>query len=86
MAMTYPDFNAIKNFYGMKLWTKEMVGDGVRCNAITADQYKTITGEDYADGTEDTAQTTTDTPAPDNGTATPTEPTSDTPAAGSTQT
>lgn len=31
----------------MKLWTKKMVGDAVKCSHITSDQYKDITGEDY---------------------------------------
>lgn len=45
--MNYPDFNAIQSFYDMQLWTKDMVSEGVRCKAITAEQYKTITGSDY---------------------------------------
>lgn len=58
--MSYPDFNAIKSFYDMKLWTKDMVSEGVRCKAITVDQYKTITGEEYTApvaATTDTTQT-----------------------------
>lgn len=45
--MTYPDFSAIKYFYGLKLWTDDMVGQAVICKAITADQYKELTGKDY---------------------------------------
>lgn len=31
----------------MGLWTIDMVAEGVRCNKITEEQYKEITGEDY---------------------------------------
>ena len=44
----FPDFNTIKSFYSMKLWTKKMVADAVNCGNITAEQYKEITGEEYA--------------------------------------
>lgn len=44
----FPDFNSIKSFYDMKLWTKEMVADAVKCSRVTADQYQEITGEEYA--------------------------------------
>ncbi|NLZ90488.1 MAG: XkdX family protein [Clostridiales bacterium] len=40
-------YERIKRFYGAGLWTKEMVKDAVRCNKITAAEYKNITGEDY---------------------------------------
>lgn len=43
----FPDFKTIKSFYLMKLWTKKMVGDAVKCSHITSEQYKEITGEDY---------------------------------------
>lgn len=43
----FPDFKTIKSFYSMKLWTKKMVGDAVKCSHITSEQYKEITGEDY---------------------------------------
>lgn len=46
--MTYPDFNAIKYFYGLKLWTDDMVGQAVNFKVITVDQYKALTGKDYA--------------------------------------
>lgn len=46
----FPDYDTIKSFYKMKLWTKEMVADGVKCSRITAEQYKEITGEDYVAG------------------------------------
>lgn len=45
--MTYPDFSAIKYFYGLKLWTDDMVGQAVNFKVITADQYKELTGKDY---------------------------------------
>lgn len=32
-----------------KLWTKDMVKDAVKKKAITADEYKEITGEEYAE-------------------------------------
>jgi len=60
--MTYPNFNAIQSFYSLNLWTKDMVGEAVKCKVITSDQYKTITGDDYAAPAAtntDTAQTTT---------------------------
>lgn len=40
-------FARIQKFYNDGLWTKEMVADAVRMNRITAEDYKTITGEDY---------------------------------------
>jgi uncharacterized XkdX family phage protein len=51
--MTYPDFSAIKYFYGLKLWTDDMVGQAVNFKAITADQYKELTGKDYAAATSE---------------------------------
>lgn len=42
----FPDFNTIKSFYSMKLWTKGMVADAVKCGHITADQYKEITSQE----------------------------------------
>jgi len=39
----------IKRFYDAELWTLEMVKDGVRTNTITEDEYKIITGLDYAE-------------------------------------
>lgn len=43
----FPGFNTIKSFYSMKLWSKEMVADAVKCSNITTEQYKEITGEEY---------------------------------------
>jgi len=42
-------FDRIKRFYEANLWTLEQVKDGVRFNKITEEEYKTITGLDYAD-------------------------------------
>ncbi len=38
----------IKKWYP-KLWTLEMVKQAVQKNLITADDYKEITGEEYAE-------------------------------------
>jgi len=40
-------FDKIKQFYNSKLWTKDMVADGVLYSKIAAGEYKLITGEDY---------------------------------------
>lgn len=45
--MNFPDFETIKGFYELNLWTKSMVAKAVELKHITADDYKTITGEDY---------------------------------------
>lgn len=45
--MNFPDFETIKNFYELSLWTKAMVAKAVELEHITSDNYKTITGEDY---------------------------------------
>lgn len=37
----------IKRFYDGGLWTKQQVHDATRVGAITEDEYKIITGEDY---------------------------------------
>ncbi|MCG0678371.1 XkdX family protein [Lactiplantibacillus plantarum] len=46
--MIFPTYDAIKEYFDLKLWTPEMVGKAVEFKAITADQYKEITGTDYA--------------------------------------
>ena len=46
--MDFPSYDNVKSFFNMKLWTKEMVGDAVKCAKITAEQYQEITGEEYA--------------------------------------
>ncbi|WDV24856.1 XkdX family protein [Pediococcus acidilactici] len=45
--MTFPNYDAIKGWFDLKLWTVTMVAKAVELKVITADQYKTITGEDY---------------------------------------
>ena len=40
-------YERIKRFYDRGLWTIEMVAEGIRCNKISEEEYKTITGEDY---------------------------------------
>lgn len=40
-------YNRIKGFYEKNLWTLEMVAEGVRCNKITTEEFKEITGQDY---------------------------------------
>lgn len=46
-AMNFPDFETIKGFYELNLWTKAMVAKAVELEHIKADDYKTITGDDY---------------------------------------
>lgn len=41
-------FETIKRNYDKKLWNKQMVKMAVRKGVITKEQYKEITGEDYA--------------------------------------
>lgn len=40
-------YATIKRYYDRGYWTKEMVGDGVKAEKITEEQYKEITGDDY---------------------------------------
>lgn len=40
-------YAAIKRMYDRKLWTKQMVADGVYAGKITSEQYEQITGEPY---------------------------------------
>lgn len=42
------NFETIKKNYDRKLWSKAMVKTAVKKGVITADQYKEITGEEYA--------------------------------------
>ena len=42
------NFETIKRNYDRGLWSKSMVRIAVRKGIITAEQYKEITGEDYA--------------------------------------
>ena len=38
-------FIRIKKFYDQKLWTRNMVADGVVAGKITPEEYEQITGE-----------------------------------------
>ena len=41
-------FDRIQRWYNQGLWDIEKVKDAVRKGVITKEQYKEITGEDYA--------------------------------------
>lgn len=41
------DYETIKSYYDAGRWTTAMVRKAVEKNVITAEQYKSITGEDY---------------------------------------
>lgn len=45
--MTFPTYDAIKEWFDLQLWTADMVAKAVDLKVITADQYKAITGEDH---------------------------------------
>lgn len=45
--MNFPDFDTVQYWYDHGWWDKSLVKLAVDLNKITADQYKTITGEDY---------------------------------------
>lgn len=40
-------FERLKNYYQSGFWTKEMLHNAVEKNWITAEEYKSIVGEDY---------------------------------------
>ncbi len=40
-------YEQIKYYYEVRLWKKWMVANAVEQGAITAEEYKAITGEDY---------------------------------------
>lgn len=42
-------YTKIKDWYDAGYWTKTMVKNAVIKKRITADEYKTIVGEDYVD-------------------------------------
>lgn len=42
------NFETIKKNYDRKLWSKAMVKTAVKKGVISAEQYRTITGEDYS--------------------------------------
>ena len=37
----------VKKYYELGLWTEQRVRDAVTKNAITAEEFKAITGKDY---------------------------------------
>lgn len=41
------DYTKINYYYEKKYWSKEMVGNAVKMNKITAEEYEQITGEVY---------------------------------------
>ena len=45
VAMTW--YDRIKGFYDKGLWSIEWVADAVGANRITAEQFETITGQNY---------------------------------------
>lgn len=57
--MNFPDFETVKGFYELNLWTKSMVAKAVDLGHITSYDYKMITGEAYVAPT--TKATTTST-------------------------
>ena len=42
-------FKTVKNFYDSGLWSKKRVHNAVFKSWITKEEYKKITGEDYAE-------------------------------------
>lgn len=42
------DFAKLKGYFDGRLWTKKQIGDAVSKGWITAEEYREITGEDYA--------------------------------------
>lgn len=46
--MTFPNYDAIKGWFDLKLWTTDMVAKAAELKVITTDQYKEITGVDYS--------------------------------------
>lgn len=45
--MASKHYTMVKQFYDDGIWILEMVKNAVVKNWITADEFKTITGEDY---------------------------------------
>ena len=43
----YPGFDSIKYFYDINCYTNEDIQTYVELDALTKEQYKEITGEDY---------------------------------------
>lgn len=42
-------YTKVKGYYDKGFWSKRQVGDAVKKEWITTDEYKEITDEDYAD-------------------------------------
>lgn len=42
-------FETVKRYYDMGFWDEKKVGNAVKKNWITADEYKLITGKDYVE-------------------------------------
>lgn len=40
-------FTTLKRLYDLKLFDKQKIFESVKCNWITKEEYKEITGEDY---------------------------------------
>lgn len=47
ISVNYPDFDFIKKYYDKKCYTKKDVQDYTDGGAITKEEYKKITGDDY---------------------------------------
>lgn len=41
------DFKRLSEYYKQGYWSKSMIGDAVKKEKITTEEYKKITGEDY---------------------------------------
>ena len=41
-------YEKVKRWYELGLWSEQRVRDAVAKNAITADEFKDITGKDYS--------------------------------------
>lgn len=56
--MKFPNFKTIKGFYDRNLWSVERVKKAVEWDYLTADEFKTITGEDYTDQPQENNEAT----------------------------
>ena len=43
----FPSYDDISTWFKAGFWSEEMVKEGVRCQVITVDQFKEITGKEY---------------------------------------
>lgn len=41
------NYNKVKNWYSMKMWSEERVRNAVKMKWITIEEFKEITGKDY---------------------------------------